>query len=70
MPLPALVLPLWSRPAVLWFWDAYRAWRWSAWRNSCDSLKYVFAWEQGPQATVWGRKLGWWPENSVRVPVW
>lgn len=47
----------------------WRAYCWSAWRNSCDNLKYVFAWEHGPQATIFGHKLGWWPENDLKVPL-
>lgn len=47
----------------------WRAYCWSAWRNSCDNLKYVFAWENGPQATIFGHKFGWWPENNQRVPL-
>lgn len=26
----------------------WRAYVWSAWRNSCNNLKYVFAWKGGP----------------------
>jgi hypothetical protein len=47
----------------------WRAYCWSAWRNSCDNLKYVFAWSKGPQALILGRKVGWWPENGRKVPV-
>lgn len=47
----------------------WRAYCWSAWRNSCDSLKYRFAWWKGPQATVFGHKIGWWEENGYKVPV-
>lgn len=47
----------------------WRAYCWSAWRNSAGNLKYVFAWDKGPQATWRGRKLGWWPENGYKVPV-
>lgn len=47
----------------------WRAYCWSAWRNSCDNMKYLFAWERGPQATIFGHKLGWWPENNQRVPL-
>lgn len=47
----------------------WRAYCWSAWRNSCDNLKYVFAWRRGPQAVVLGHKIGWWDENGYKVPV-
>ena len=29
-------------------WGPWRAYRWSAWRNSSDNLKYVFQWQGGP----------------------
>jgi hypothetical protein len=29
-------------------WAPWRAYCWSAWRNSSDNLKYVFHWEGGP----------------------
>jgi hypothetical protein len=52
---------------------AWRAYCWSAWRNSADSLKYAFAWEQGPYTTfqLFGRTVhaGWKNENGRRVPV-
>lgn len=51
----------------------WRAYCWSAWRNSCDNLKYVFAWEAGPLITFQflGRThcIGWKPENGRNVPV-
>lgn len=47
----------------------WRAYCWSAWRNSCDNLKYVFAWQNGPQALISGHKIGWWLENGKKVPV-
>lgn len=54
-------------------WAPWRAYCWSAWRNSADNLKYVFAWEQGPliERSILGRnvKLGWQRENGVKVPV-
>lgn len=41
----------------------WRAYCWSAWRNSTDGLKYFFAWKAGPFATFkMGRftaKFGW-----------
>lgn len=54
-----------------WAWlDAYL---WSAWRNSCDNLKYVFADPKGPRVTFEfiGRtaKIGWQMENGYNVPV-
>lgn len=47
----------------------WRAYCWSALRNSCDNLKYVFAWPRGPQAMFLGHKVGWWLENGYKVPV-
>lgn len=48
----------------------WRAYCWSAWRNSADNLKYVFAWKNGP-FKVWanGHKAGWQEENGFKVPV-
>jgi hypothetical protein len=53
---------------------AWRAYCWSALRNSADNLKYVFAWSKGPfKRGTWlgGRewKVGWQTENGVQVPV-
>jgi hypothetical protein len=58
-------------------WAPWRAYCWSALRNSCDNLKYVFAWAEGPLWTysfkVWRwtirGKLGWQEENGYHVPV-
>jgi hypothetical protein len=54
-------------------WAPWRAYCWSAWRNSADNLKYVFAWDAGPfrQWTLFGRPqhAGWQIENGFRVPV-
>lgn len=54
-------------------WPPWRAYCWSAWRNSADQLKYRFAWEQGPfkQWTLFGRvqKAGFQRENGFNVPV-
>lgn len=54
-------------------WAPWRAYCWSALRNSCDNLKYAFAWEQGPliERSILGRnvKLGWQKENGFNVPV-
>lgn len=51
----------------------WRAYCWSAWRNSCDNLKYVFADPKGPLVTftLFGRqgKIGWQVENGANVPV-
>jgi hypothetical protein len=46
-----------------------RAYRWSALRNSCDGLKYVFAWKGGPYTKVGAFKLGWHEESGIKVPV-
>jgi hypothetical protein len=55
----------------------WRAYCWSALRNSCDNLKYVFAaptpdYRIGTY-TVFGKKqqwmFGWKPENGFNVPV-
>lgn len=53
---------------------AWRAYCWSAWRNSANMLKYVFAWKNGPllaSFTLFGRthKLGWQMENGYKVPI-
>lgn len=54
-----------------WVW--LNAYLWSAWRNSCDNLKYVFHDPDGPLVTfkLFGRtmKFGWQPENGFNVPV-
>lgn len=54
-------------------WAPWRAYCWSAWRNSANALKYRFAWDAGPfkQWTLLGRPqhCGWQPENGYRVPV-
>lgn len=58
-------------------WAPWRAYCWSAWRNSTDNLKYVFAWNNGPfkqwTLTIFGRsikiKAGWQEENGLKVPV-
>lgn len=51
----------------------WRAYCWSAWRNSCDELKYVFADPNGSLVTfkLFGRacKIGWQMENGYNVPV-
>lgn len=51
----------------------WRAYCWSALRNSCDNLKYVFADPKGPLKTfkLFGRtcKIGWQVENGYNVPV-
>lgn len=51
----------------------WRAYCWSAFRNSCDNLKYVFADPKGPLVTfqLFGRpcKVGWQMENGYNVPV-
>lgn len=54
-------------------WAPWRAYLWSAWRNSADNLKYVFAWKEGPYwaVQIGGRWLqaGWHLQNGVNVPV-
>lgn len=54
-------------------WAPWRAYCWSALRNSADNLKYVFAWSKGPYAELvfLGRtwKFGWQKENGIKVPV-
>lgn len=52
-----------------WF-DAWRAYCWSAWRNSCDNLKYVFSIPgNGPMKYVGPFKFGYQTENGYNVPV-
>jgi hypothetical protein len=68
-----------TNPIDRWLYDAWRAWCWSAGRNSCDSLKYEFAWKAGPPAIEKPYRLLWiWPmaikagyqmENGFNVPV-
>lgn len=55
---------------------AWRAYSWSALRNSADGLKYEFAWDNGPLVTFWffgSRRAGWLPmpqiKGAPRVPV-
>lgn len=54
-------------------WAPWRAYCWSALRNSADNLKYVFAWKAGPYVSgqFWrfNYGLGWKPENGYNVPV-
>lgn len=58
-------------------WAPWRAYCWSAWRNSADSLKFVFAWANGPlkqwQFSAFGReisiKAGWEKQTTSTVPV-
>jgi hypothetical protein len=58
-------------------WAPWRAYCWSALRNSCDGLKYRFAVPGGPLKklpyTLFGKrfslKIGWQPENGLNVPV-
>lgn len=54
-------------------WAWLNAYLWSAWRNSCDNLKYVFADPKGPLVTFpfIGRtaRIGWQMENGYNVPV-
>lgn len=59
--------------------DRWRAYCWSALRNSVDQLKYLFAYADGPlvtwqwkvPGTLWyiSGKAGWQPENGYNVPV-
>jgi len=58
-------------------WAPWRAYCWSALRNSADNLKYVFAWDKGPLVkkdyTIFGKqrtfRAGWQLENGINVPV-
>ncbi len=66
----ALIGPTASDPYLPKASAAWRAYCWSALRNSCDQLKYLFAWPNGPQALAFGKiKLGWWEENGYKVLV-
>lgn len=60
--------PAWLSSRLAW-----SAYCWSAWRNSADNLKYVFADPQGKLLTfkLFGRtaKIGWQMENGHNVPV-
>lgn len=50
-----------------------RAYYWSALRNSCDNLKYIFSNKKGPLKNIQIGplvvKVGWQPENGYNVPV-
>lgn len=52
---------------------AWRSYCWSALRNSCDNLKYVFSYKKGPLKNIQIGplvvKMGWQPENGYNVPV-
>ena len=73
MPLPPFTLPMWQGKIFVWLYTSWRAYCWSAWRNSSDNLKYLFAWEDGPykELPVFGKtwRFGWFRENGVKVPV-
>lgn len=68
--------PNWGKVRT-WLYDAWRAYCWSALRNSTDNLKYVFANPKGKMESVtwkaFGKTLtfsmGWKPENGKVVPV-
>lgn len=66
-PEDGVVGPIWHMPGQP---DWLRAYMWSAWRNSCDGLKYAFYLKGGPfkRWTVgsWYAQLGW---NSSGLPV-
>lgn len=51
-------------------WAPWRAYLWSAWRNSADNLKYAFQWSGGPfrrwQSRTLYVQLGW---NTSGLPV-
>jgi hypothetical protein len=61
--------PWWVYTTRAWLYDAWRAYCWSAWRNSCDALKYRFAWPNGPSATIFGKKVGWFDYYGRSLPV-
>lgn len=67
------VKPLWLKSTLNYLLDVWRAYWWSAWRNSADGWKYRFAYEQGllKEFVVLGvsHKIGWQRENGVKVPV-
>lgn len=73
MPLPPFALRMFWAHIYVWGYTAWRAYCWSALRNSCDQLKYIFAWPNGPfvEFTVFGHKFhaGWQTENGYNVPV-
>ncbi len=50
---------------------ALRAYAWSAWRNSCDALKYSLAITRlgTPSVVILGRRIGWSVENGRPVLV-
>lgn len=71
------VLPNKQEPFMPDASPAWRAYVWSAVRNSADGLKYVFAWSKGPlvihEYFLFGKprtfKAGWQAENGIKVPV-
>lgn len=72
MPLPDFLTRFTDIPIrrfLVWIYPAWRAYCWSAWRNSADNLKYVFAWKDGPFTAIGPVKLGWKMENGYNVPV-
>lgn len=60
-------VPYWSTCAS----KALRAYVWSAWRNSCDQLKYSLAITRfgTPSVVLLGRRVGWSIENGRPVLV-
>lgn len=48
-------------------WPPWRAYCWSAWRNSADNLKYVFKWVGGPfyrwENGKFYAQAGWYPNG-------
>jgi hypothetical protein len=61
-------------------WPPWRAWKWSAWRNSCNNLQYVFArpgegpYKEGTFKLLyvwdWTYQMGWKIKNyQYNVPV-
>jgi hypothetical protein len=66
-----------QRPYLPGVKPAWRAYRWSALRNSSDRMKYRFPWAKGPfyqrQFALFGRRLlfkaGWQRESGLSVVV-
>lgn len=67
---PYAPMPDWWPAWAEGLWASIRAYRWSAWRNSANQLKYEFRWADAPPAVQVGPILiGWRMENGFNVPV-
>ena len=62
------VMPHWYNPTA----SAWRAYLWSAWRNSVNNLRFLCEWKGGPLYRI--EKSGWYYQHGFRTdtgwPVW